>query len=66
MTRRIGYLRPLEVADPAPPVPPLLPPGRLVDVPEWGEMFVRGAGPSRLTSTPTDPPAARLDSVGRP
>lgn len=38
---RYGYLRRLEVAQPEPPRPPPLPPGRLVAVPGRGEMFVR-------------------------
>lgn len=41
------YLRPLETALAEPPLPPPLPPGRIVDVPGRGEMLVRempGAG----------------------
>lgn len=36
-----GYLRPLHAAQAEPPLPPPLPPGRLVDVPKRGEMLVR-------------------------
>ena len=48
-----GYLRPLEVAQAEPPLPPPLPPGRVVDVPKRGEMFVRELPPSRDTAAPT-------------
>ena len=42
-----GYLRRLDVAQAGPPLPPPLPPGRLVDVPKRGEMLVRDlAGPA--------------------
>jgi 3-oxoadipate enol-lactonase len=40
--RRLRRLaRRLEAGDPEPPIPPPLPPGRVVDVPGRGEMFVR-------------------------
>ena len=39
-----GYLRRLEVAQAEPPLPPPLPPGRLVDVPKRGEILVRELG----------------------
>jgi pimeloyl-ACP methyl ester carboxylesterase len=48
-----GYLRPLEVAQAEPPIPPPLPPGRLVDVPKRGEMLVRELPATRETSGPT-------------
>jgi pimeloyl-ACP methyl ester carboxylesterase len=48
-----GYLRPLEVAQAEPPLPPPLPPGRLVDVPRRGEMLVRELAPARDTGMPT-------------
>ncbi len=42
-----GYLRRLEVAQAEPPLPPPLPPGRLVAVPKRGETLVRElAGPA--------------------
>lgn len=41
------------MAQAEPPLPPPLPPGRLVYVPERGETLVREAGPSRSMSTPT-------------
>lgn len=62
--RRLSRLaRPLGKRDPAIPVPPPLPPGRVLELPERGEVFVRDsavsgpavcgctAGPSRPTST---------------
>ena len=48
-----GYLRPLEVAHAEPPIPPPLPPGRLVDVPKRGEMLVRELPASSDTVGPT-------------
>ena len=48
-----GYLRPLEVAQAEPPIPPPLPPGRLVDVPKRGEMLVRELPSSSDTVGPT-------------
>ncbi len=48
-----GYLRPLEVAQAEPPIPPPLPPGRLVDVPKRGEMLVRELPGSSDTVGPT-------------
>lgn len=48
-----GYLRPLEVAQAEPPLPPPLPPGRLVYVPGRGEMLVRELAPERETGAPT-------------
>ncbi len=48
-----GYLRPLEVAQAEPPLPPPLPPGRLVDVPRRGEMLVRELPGSTGTDGPT-------------
>ena len=48
-----GYLRPLEVAQAEPPLPPPLPPGRLVDVPKRGEMLVRELPCSRDSGGPT-------------
>lgn len=48
-----GYLRPLEVAQAEPPLPPPLPPGRLVDVPRRGEMLVRELPASTGTDGPT-------------
>lgn len=47
------YLRPLEIAQAEPPLPPPLPPGRLVDVPRRGEMLVRELAPARDTGSPT-------------
>jgi 3-oxoadipate enol-lactonase len=49
----IGYLRPLEVAQAEPPLPPPLPPGRLIDVPRRGEMLIREVAPARETVAPT-------------
>jgi pimeloyl-ACP methyl ester carboxylesterase len=48
-----GYLRPLEVAQAEPPIPPPLPPGRLVDVPKRGEMLVRELPATGDTEGPT-------------
>ncbi len=48
-----GYLRPLEVAQAEPPIPPPLPPGRLVDVPKRGEMLIRELPGSTDTVGPT-------------
>lgn len=48
-----NYLRPLEVVQAEPPLPPPLPPGRLVDVPGRGEMFVREVAAPRDTGAPT-------------
>ena len=48
-----GYLRPLEVAQAEPPLPPPLPPGRLVDVPKRGEMLVRELPASTGSGGPT-------------
>lgn len=48
-----GYLRPLEVAQAEPPIPPPLPPGRLVDVPKRGEMLVRELPAALDTGAPT-------------
>jgi pimeloyl-ACP methyl ester carboxylesterase len=48
-----GYLRRLEVAQAEPPLPPPLPPGRLVDVPKRGEMLVRELAPPTDANTPT-------------
>jgi pimeloyl-ACP methyl ester carboxylesterase len=48
-----GYLRPLEVAQAEPPLPPPLPPGRLVDVPKRGEMLVRELPCTLETGGPT-------------
>jgi len=48
-----GYLRPLEVAQAEPPLPPPLPPGRFVDVPGRGEMMIRELAPARETTAPT-------------
>lgn len=48
-----GYLRPLEVAQAEPPLPPPLPPGRMVDVPKRGEMFVRDVAATGETGGPT-------------
>jgi len=47
------YLRPLEVAQAEPPLPPPLPPGRFVYVPGRGEMMVRELAPERETGAPT-------------
>jgi pimeloyl-ACP methyl ester carboxylesterase len=47
-----SYLRPLEVAQAEPPLPPPLPPGRLVDVPKRGEMLVREFAPAVDTGAP--------------
>ena len=47
------YLRPLEVAQAEPPLPPPLPPGRVVYVPGRGEMMVRELAPERETGAPT-------------
>jgi len=47
------YLRPLEVAQAEPPLPPPLPPGRLVDVPKRGEMLVRELPGGRGPGAPT-------------
>jgi pimeloyl-ACP methyl ester carboxylesterase len=48
-----GYLRPLEVAQAEPPLPPPLPPGRVVYVPGRGEMLIREVAPARDTGAPT-------------
>ena len=48
-----GYLRPLEVAQAEPPLPPPLPPGRLVYVPGRGEMMIREVAPARDSGAPT-------------
>lgn len=48
-----SYLRPLEVAQAEPPLPPPLPPGRLIAVPKRGEMLVREVAPPRDAGTPT-------------
>ena len=48
-----GYLRPLEVAQAEPPLPPPLPPGRLVYVPGRGEMMVREVAPASDSGAPT-------------
>jgi 3-oxoadipate enol-lactonase len=48
-----GYLRPLVVTQAEPPLPPPLPPGRLVFVPKRGEMLVREVAPARDTGAPT-------------
>jgi pimeloyl-ACP methyl ester carboxylesterase len=48
-----GYLRPLEVAQAEPPLPPPLPPGRVVYVPGRGEMLIREMAPARDTGAPT-------------
>lgn len=48
-----GYLRPLEVAQAEPPLPPPLPPGRVVYVPGRGEMMIREVAPARDTGAPT-------------
>ena len=48
-----GYLKPLEVAQAEPPLPPPLPPGRLVDVPRRGEMLVRELPASTSPGGPT-------------
>lgn len=48
-----GYLRPLEAAQAEPPLPPPLPPGRLVDVPKRGEMLVRELPSARGPDAPT-------------
>jgi len=45
--------RPLGVEPPGPPIPPPLPPGRIVHLPGRGETFVRDTGPP-----PADGPAA--------
>lgn len=48
-----GYLRPLVVTQAEPPLPPPLPPGRLVSVPKRGEMLVRDLPASREAGGPT-------------
>lgn len=48
-----GYLRPLEVAQAEPPLPPPLPPGRFVYVPGRGEMMVREVAPASDSGAPT-------------
>ncbi len=48
-----GYLRPLVVTQAEPPLPPPLPPGRLVFVPKRGEMLVREVAPARDPGAPT-------------
>jgi pimeloyl-ACP methyl ester carboxylesterase len=48
-----SYLKALHVAQAEPPLPPPLPPGRLVDVPGRGEMFVRELAPARDAGGPT-------------
>ena len=46
LRRLRAFARPLERVDPEAPIPPPLPPGTVVPVPERGEMFVRrAAGP---------------------
>ncbi|HTS95113.1 MAG TPA: alpha/beta hydrolase [Streptosporangiaceae bacterium] len=45
--RRIGrFARPLRRAETRPPVPPCLPPGRVITLPGRGEVFVRDSGGS--------------------
>ena len=51
-----GYLRPLDTTHAEPPLPPPLPPGRLVNVGGRGEMLVR----DQPASVPTDRPAILL------
>lgn len=54
--RRIGrFARPLRRGAAAPPVPPSLPPGRVINLPGRGEVFVRDSG-----GTPADPVALLL------
>ena len=48
-----GYLRPLQVTQAESPLPPPLPPGRLVDVPKRGEMLVREQAATRDGGAPT-------------
>lgn len=48
-----GYLRRLQVTQAEPPLPPPLPPGRLVDVPKRGEMLVREQLPTGDGVAPT-------------
>ena len=48
-----GYLRPLVVSQAEPPLPPPLPPGRVVHVPKRGEMLVREMVPSSGGGSPT-------------
>lgn len=49
--RRVsGFARPLPGSTPLPPVPPGLPPGRVINLPGRGEVFVRDSG-----GAPADP-----------
>jgi pimeloyl-ACP methyl ester carboxylesterase len=48
-----SYLKPLQVSQAEPPLPPPLPPGRLVYVPGRGEMLVRELAPAREANAPT-------------
>jgi 3-oxoadipate enol-lactonase len=48
-----GYLRPLVVTQAEPPLPPPLPPGRMVVVPKRGEMMVRELAAARDSGAPT-------------
>lgn len=48
-----GYLRPLVVTQAEPPLPPPLPPGRVVYVPKRGEALVRELAPARDSGAPT-------------
>ncbi|MGI8984535.1 MAG: alpha/beta fold hydrolase [Acidimicrobiales bacterium] len=48
-----SYLKPLQISQAEPPLPPPLPPGRMVDVPRRGEMLVRELASARQTGGPT-------------
>ena len=61
-----GYLRPLEVAQAEPPLPPPLPPGRVVYVPGRGEMLIREVAPARINSTAAELLLADSDRLKRP
>lgn len=48
-----SYLKPLLISQAEPPLPPPLPPGRMVDVPRRGEMLVRELAPACPPGGPT-------------
>jgi 3-oxoadipate enol-lactonase len=61
--RRLRRLaQPLALREPGPPVPPPLPPGRVVNLPGRGEVFVRDSGPGGSGVSPggTDLPPVLL------
>ena len=59
--RRLRRLaRPLGVAGPGAPIPPSLPPGRLVYLPGRGETFIRDTGPPPVGDSAAGPPVLLL------